>query len=191
MTFETLLEWAPQIVKDKLEGLKSLRERPDYHPEENAFEHTKIVTERLIKTGKPELILAGVFHDIFKAELAKINPKNGYPTSPGHDKAAAEFIRQNISETGGNISFSFFFTKVCQEFGGDILLVIKRTADICEQHMRIKEYSVMQKKKQQAFRDMDIFSDLLIFSEADDMLKEFNYPYSELFPTETHKKYLY
>jgi hypothetical protein len=172
MTFDTLIQIAPQIVLDKLEGLKLLRERPDYHPEDSAFEHVKIVTNRLIQTGNPDLIMAGIFHDIFKKETAKLNPKNGYPTSPGHDKAAADWIKSNTEVQ------SFI-----ESNGANFL----RVAEICMQHMRIKVYDEMNEKKKKAYRLTEIFSDLLIFSMADDMLIEFVYPYNNLFPTIKHK----
>ena len=167
MTFERLIETAPSKVLEKLESLKTLRERPDFHPEPNAYDHTKIVVERLIQTSNPDLIMAGLFHDLFKAECATINPKTGYPTSPGHDKMAAKFIREHLSDTGGDISFAFFFDSIGADY--------KRVADLCEQHMRIARYSEMSEKKQKKLRDMEIFSDLCIFTQADDMLNDFKY----------------
>jgi hypothetical protein len=172
MTFDTLILTAPQIVIDKLESLKTLRERPDYHPENNCWEHVKIVTNRLIKTGNSDLIMAGIFHDIFKKETARINPKNGYPTSPGHDKAAADWIMSNTE-----------VQQFIQSNGANF----KRVSEICGQHMRIKSYDEMNEKKKKAYRLTETFSDLLIFSMADDMLTEFIYPYSQFFPTLKHK----
>lgn len=172
MTFDTLIQTAPQIILDKLEGLKLLRERPDYHPEPNCYSHIEIVTNRLIQTGNPDLIMAGIFHDIFKKETAKLNPKNGYPTSPGHDKAAADWIKSNtevqsfIESNGANF---------------------QRVAEICMQHMRIKVYDEMNNKKKKAYRLTETFSDLLIFSMADDMLIEFVYTYNQFFPTVKHR----
>ena len=88
MTFQQLISTAPSIVQSKLEELKTLRERPDYHPEPSTFHHIEIVTNRLIQTGDPDLIMAGILHDICKLDCKKINPKTGHPTSPGHDIAA-------------------------------------------------------------------------------------------------------
>ena len=177
MTFETLLESAPVGIIERLETLKGFRERPDYHPEESAYIHIKIVTERLIKTGNPDLIVSGILHDICKLETAKINPKNGFPTSPGHDRAAALLIGMNIANTSDS------WMKAAEAWGCNL----ERVAFICEQHMRIKTYNEMGDKKQVAFQKMDIFSDLLTFSCADDMLSEFVYPYSDLFPTFLHR----
>ena len=72
MTFQSLIQSAPHIVKRKLEQLKFLRERPDYHPEPSAFHHIQIVTERLQATENPNLILAGILHDICKLDNFKI-----------------------------------------------------------------------------------------------------------------------
>lgn len=177
MTFETLIESAPAGIIERLETLKGFRERADYHPEESCYEHIKIVTNRLIQTGNPDLIAAGILHDICKLETAKINPKNGYPTSPGHDLKAYELIELNLA----NKSNSWFIA--AESWGCNF----ERVALICQQHMRIKTYDEMGDKKQRAFQKMEIFSDLLTFSCADDMLTEFVYPYSEFFPTSKHR----
>ena len=97
MTFETLLESAPAGTIERLETLKGFRERPDYHPEESAYIHIKIVTNRLIQTGNPDLIVSGILHDICKLETAKINTKNGFPTSPGHE-SLNQFESNNVGK---------------------------------------------------------------------------------------------
>lgn len=158
--FEELVELAPTLIKRKLEQLECLRERPDYHPEPNTKEHIKIVTERLIKTGDINLILSGVFHDICKFDTARLNHKNGYPTSPGHDAWAASLIRNNQE-----------IQDFIQSLGGNIVQI----AEICENHMRIKLFSEMKQSKQDAMKALPTYSKLLIFTEADNMLKEFKY----------------
>lgn len=174
MTFEDIIANAPQSVLTKLEGLKKLKERDDYHPEKNCWEHTKIVTERLVTTGNLDLIMSGVFHDIFKAETARINPKNGFPTCPKHDVFSGEFVRTNQD-------VRLFIT----EFGANP----DRVAVICEQHMRIKLYDEMSPKKQRGLRELpfDTFLDLLTFSVADDMLKEWKYSKDSKFSTDLHR----
>ena len=61
MTFDQLIKNAPQIILDKLEDLKTLRENPQWHPEDNSYEHIKIVTERALGTNDPDLFLTGYF----------------------------------------------------------------------------------------------------------------------------------
>ena len=93
--FETLVSEAPQSVRDLLEGLKGLRENPEYHPEESTFEHIRIVTERLADTQDADLIVTGFFHDLFKLKTAIVNEKTGHPSSPYHDVEVAKFIRED------------------------------------------------------------------------------------------------
>ena len=105
-TFEDWIKILPQSIVDKLNDLKGMRERPDFHPEESAFIHVKIVTERLIRTGDIDLIIAGIFHDIAKFDTMKINPKTGHPTSPGHDSVGARLVVDHsnwVASTGADV----------------------------------------------------------------------------------------
>ncbi len=152
--FEKLYLNAPQSVYDLLEGLRDFRENPVYHPESSAFEHIKIVTNRLADTLDADLIMAGFFHDLFKAETQVLNEKTGYPSSPLHEKAVAEFIRTE---------------KEVQEFiaknGADVEAVIF----ICEQHMRVKRLGEMRRSKRWKLMRHELFSDMCLFALADKM----------------------
>jgi len=158
MTFEYLIGTAPHIIKRKLEQLKFLRERPDYHPEPSTFEHIKIVTERLIPTGNRDLIMTGILHDICKFDTVRMNEKTGWPTSPGHDKAASDLILNNPQ------IMSWINT-----FGANPITV----ASLCEHHMRIHEFHNMRPSKQETMRQLPFFTDLEIFGRADNMLEPF------------------
>ncbi len=163
MDFKSLVEGAPHIIKRKLEQLKFLRERPDFHPEPSAFEHIRIVTERLIPTGDPNLIMAGILHDICKFDCVRVNPKNGHPTSPGHDKEACELIhndreiRQWITDNGGDW---------------------RKVAGIVFGHMRFHQLGQMREFKRekqiQDWKDQGIWDALAIHGAADNMLEEFD-----------------
>lgn len=153
LEFFEIINTLPKRTLRKLEQLKILRERPDFHPESSAFEHVKIVTCRLISTGNRNLIASGIFHDITKLDEAKINPKNGFPTSPGHDKSGAEF---SLREENKNWII---------EFGADPETV----AWICENHMRIQQINEMKPKKQEVFRSHQSFQLLEKFTSADKM----------------------
>lgn len=142
-------------MKDNLEDLKNLRERPDFHPEENAFEHVRIVTERAIEFGDKDLIMAGIFHDIHKFDTARINPKTGHPTSPGHDKWAFNTI---------------CIEKDVQDFITDFGANWENVAGICGQHMRIHQIGEMRKVKQMRMVESPFFSKLSVFSKFDNML---------------------
>lgn len=162
-TFQHLIETAPRIIKRKLEQLKFLRERPDFHPEKSAFVHIQIVTERLIATKDPDLIMAGMLHDICKFDTVRENPKTGFPTSPGHDDEAFSLIhdtpqiKQWIESNGASV---------------DIV------ADICKNHMRFHQLPNMRESKRNAqienWESQGIMNKLKIFGAADNMLEEFD-----------------
>lgn len=164
VNFKDLVESAPHTVKRKLEQLKFLRERPDYHPEPSAFEHIRIVTERLIPTEDPNLIFAGILHDICKFDTVKMNEKTGWPTSPGHDDEAHSLIGSMDNGIFGWI----------QKNGGDAFKV----AGICKNHMRFHQLDRMRdSKKDQYIKDWTnsgIWDYLQIFGAADNMLEEFD-----------------
>jgi hypothetical protein len=149
----------PESVSFRLEALKSLRERPDYHPEESTFEHIRIVTERLITTNDPDLITSGILHDIFKHDTARLNPKTGFPTCPGHDIAVASFIRSNnevkvwIESIGANI---------------------ETVASLCQDHMRFHQFDKMRKSKQDEFMSRPHWKKLEFLGAADNMIVEFD-----------------
>lgn len=161
MTFLELLQNTnpPHSVMFRLEALKGLRERPDFHPEESAFEHIKIVTERLMQTNDSDLILAGCLHDLFKHDTVKINPKNGFPTCPGHDTEVAKFIWANeeVQE----------WIKV---LGADVDTV----ANLCKDHMRFHQFPQMKRSKQQEFMSRSHWGKLEFLGAADNMLEEFD-----------------
>ena len=163
MTFQDLITTAPPVIQRKLEQLKFLRERPDFHPEPSAFAHIQIVTERLIPTGDMDLILSGVLHDICKFDTVKMNEKTGWPTSPGHDQAAFDLIFSSLS-----------IKDWIRDTGGDEVNV----ALICKGHMRFHQLGDMRPFKRedqiQEWTELGIFDKLQIFGAADNMLAEFD-----------------
>lgn len=163
MTFQLLIQTAPQIVKDKLEQLKTLRERPDYHPEPSTFHHIEIVTDRLIQTGDPDLMMAGALHDICKLDCMTVNPKTGHPTSPGHDKAVCVLIHGNRG-----------IRQWIADNGADWRIV----AEIVLAHMRFHQLGQMRPFKRdkqiQDWKDAGIWEKLMFHGAADNMLVDFD-----------------
>ena len=157
MTFNQIIQDLPPHISLKLQDLKTMRERPDYHPEPSAFHHISIVTDRAIQIGDPDLIMAAIFHDIHKKDTMQINPKTGWPTSPGHDKWAFKTV-MNDSSVRDFIS----------SHGADPDSV----ATICGEHMRIQQFDNMRPAKQQLMRNNPCFDKILAFSQIDDMLNQ-------------------
>lgn len=162
MQFEKFIENAPDSVKIRLESLKNLRERPDYHPEPNAFEHVKIVFERLANTQDIDLMFIAILHDIAKAETSKINPKTGHVTSPFHPEEAFALIEKD---------------KDIQEWINDHEGDIDRIKYAVKYHMQFKNLPVMREHKRQTweqfYKDLDIFDVLVKFTPADDMISKY------------------
>ena len=151
--FETLLHDAPQYVKELMDGLKDLRENPEYHPEPHCKRHLEIVVERLLDTSDIDLIVSGFLHDIFKLKCMVIN-KKGQPSSPYHEVEIAEYIRRSnevqefIVRQGANVETVLF---------------------ICENHMRVKRLGEMRDSKRWALMKHPLFDKLCLFTLADKM----------------------
>jgi len=162
-TFQEIIDTAPHIIQRKLEQLKFLRERPDYHPENSTFEHIRIVTERLMQTGDPDLIMSGILHDIAKFDTVRMNPKTGWPTSPGHDEAALRLVMENMQ-----------VRSFCVQHGAHPDIV----AEICGAHMRFHQLGDMRPAKRdsqiQVWKDVGIWDKLQFMGAADNMLADFD-----------------
>ena len=163
MNFIQIIDTAPHIIKRKLEQLKFLRERPDFHPEPSAFHHIQIVTDRLIPTGNPNLILSNVKYLLSWFDTVKQNPKTGFPTSPGHDDVAFALVMDNMQVRA-----------FCTQHNADPDTV----ALICKNHMRFHQLGDMRPAKRnkqiQDWKDQGIFDMLQIFGAADNMLADFD-----------------
>lgn len=158
MTSLQVFSNAPQWFMEQCFELKNLRERPDYHPEPSCWDHINEVAYRAHLIGNVNLILTAWLHDSFKLILNKTNPKTGWPSAPGHDKAAARLVRTNR-----DIQCWIIYC------GGDIECV----AWLCEQHMRIGQIDKMRPAKQESLRNHKWFPLLEIFHRCDDMTTEF------------------
>lgn len=156
-SFSQLYPYLPEKDRFRLDRLRLLRERKDYHPEPSTYHHIEIVTNRLFETGVPELVLVGVYHDIFKWETARWNPKTESPTCPGHEKRASKHIQSMIDAD----------TLPFDEINWQMVKYL------CLEHMRVKQIDKMRKHKQDKLRNHEWFSQLMIFTRADNMLEKF------------------
>lgn len=156
--FEEIVCLLPENTRNELERLKTYKEDNTYHPESSVFEHIKIVTNRLIQTGDIDLIISAVYHDIGKliaAEQTLI--KSGKFRAFGHDKISGKFVLNDkdfIESIGGNI---------------------KNVHEIVVNHMRIGLINEMRKEKALIMKSLPTYEKLLLFSQADNMLNDFEY----------------
>jgi len=156
-TFDEIVEHLPSEIKQMLLDLKTLRERPDHHPEPNTFEHIKIVVNRLLQTKDPDLVLTGIFHDICKLTTNRGHPKTGWPSAPDHPDCAAEMVdthRDWIWWFGANPD---------------------NVKWLCQHHMAIKQITTMRRNnsKKIEMKQSPLWDKLITFSKADDMNNEF------------------
>jgi len=154
--FEELVGLSPVEIRDRMDKLKYNPERIDYHPEGNTYEHIKIVTNRLITTGDIDLIMAGLFHDLFKLETTKINPKTGHPCAIGHENGSAMLV--------------LHYKDFISEMGADVDTVY----GIVKNHMRIRQYNKMRPNKKQELDKLPYIKKLKVFEIADSMLIEWD-----------------
>jgi response regulator RpfG family c-di-GMP phosphodiesterase len=155
-TFEQLVSLAPQHVQDELTRLKTYEENSQWHPEDNTFEHVKIVVDRLITTGDIDLIMSGLYHDIGKLIAAeKTLEKQGKFRAFGHEHVGAKWVRKD--------------KEFIESMGADSSAV----EEIVANHMRMKQMDKMGKKKVEAMKALPTYSKLCVFTRADNMLEDF------------------
>ena len=83
------------------DGMRATKQDAEYHAEGNVFEHTRLVTEELIKLpvyaesderGRTVLFFAAILHDIGKIRCTRV--ENGRLTSPHHAATGARMARE-------------------------------------------------------------------------------------------------
>ena len=142
------------FIENKLLDLKGHNERPDYHPEDNAYQHVGRVLARALELGDRAIIATAVLHDICKWDSRVLKP-DGYFSAPGHDKKAANLI-ENTPDVKDWIS----------KFGADVTLV----QWMCGEHMRAKLIGEMRPVKVKALVQHPGWNKLAAFGWLDDML---------------------
>lgn len=168
-----LYPYSPEFC-DIVRENKALRERPEFHPEANAFIHIAKVwikacalahyefmmaeaNERDRNEKTLALIIVALCHDMFKMRTLKFHPVHGYPQCPGHEAVAAKWYKENLAK--------------CLEFSDEVNETIHW---LILNHMRIKQIDLMRKSKQDALREHPDFYLLEIFNSMDSMIKPFS-----------------
>jgi len=149
--FHELLILCPEVLKSRIEDLRSIEQRPDFHPEGNVYVHTQIVVNRLARYQDLDLSWAAMFHDIGKDETTKPDDK-GVLQAIGHEDVSANLVAE----------YGLFL----ESQGTDP----KRVFQIVKQHMRIHLFDQMKLGKQMGMRRLETFGLLQLHAVADDML---------------------
>lgn len=149
--FDYIYSFAPVTIQKYMDTLKNIKQRPDYHPEGDAYIHTKVVVKRIANTKDINLILAAFLHDLGKDRTEKI--ENDIIMHPRHELYSAEIL--NVGSP---------WREWVRKLGGDPYLV----RDIIINHMKIKEMS-KNKKLQDWFSGLgnQMKNFLEIFNSAD------------------------
>lgn len=93
---------------DVFENMRKTEQEPEYHGEGNVYEHTKLVTEALIRLpiyadgnerDRTVLFFAALLHDIGKIRCTRV--ENGRLTSPHHAAKGAQMARAFLWKTLG------------------------------------------------------------------------------------------
>lgn len=156
-TFQQIIDKAPTIIKAKLQDLMTFKENPKWHPEDNAFEHTRIVTERCLRMfpNDANMFMTGILHDICKFDCAVIHMTTGQPTSYGHEAAAVKLIETN---------------KDVQNFIRSFGATAKDVKELVANHMRMHSFTNMKPTKQMEMMTSPNFTKQVIFATFDNML---------------------
>lgn len=148
--FNDLCNQCPEELQKRIEGLKFVEQRPDFHPEGNVWIHTQIVVNRLVRYRDQTLSWAALFHDIGKDVATKKNDE-GLIRAIGHEDVSAELVWEY------------------RDFLAQVVPDVKKVEEIVKNHMRIKLFDQMRLSKQMEMRRLSTFGLLQVFCLADDM----------------------
>lgn len=153
-SWDEMYQLLPDSIKRIFLKLQQIKENPNWHPEDNALEHIKIVYDKALETGDPDLLMAALFHDLGKAFTARLKPE-GYSSSHGHEAVSVRLV-----DTPENINF-------IEYFGANPETVKWLVAN----HMRMHIFNEMKPAKRKLLSQHQDFDKLLIFAEIDSAAK--------------------
>lgn len=143
-------------IQECLTKLKNVPQRPDYHPEIWVYDHIAIVTGGMIVNGNsPELIWAGLFHDLGKLETSKVNIKTGHIISYGHEDVSAKYVEKFASVMPDTVDYD------------TVLWLVKN-------HMRAKQVDRMGSSKAEVLTSNPNWGLMWSFGKYDNMVSFYN-----------------
>ena len=159
MKFEDFINTTPTELQELIEKCKLVHQDAMYHPEapndkvpHNVYKHINIVYNRALQTNDKDLIIAAFLHDLGKIETTKpsLKKQNSW-NALDHESISvkiAEHHKQWIEDSGANFS---------------------NVIEIIQQHMRMKFFNEMKRKKQEVVKSNPLFNKFIKFLELDNM----------------------
>jgi hypothetical protein len=149
-TYDELYDSAPQEIKDYIDKCNETPQGTDWHPEGPVGRHNRLVYDRAVQYGDLNLALAAFFHDLGKVDTTAPNKKGGY-SAYGHERVSGNLVYRH------------------RQWIGSLGAKFMQVKEIVDNHMKIKQMDKMRPHKQEAMRNLRTYSDLLKFTECDDM----------------------
>jgi poly(A) polymerase len=137
-----------RVILPEVEAMKGCAQPPQFHPEGDVFQHTRIMLELLPAEASLPLVFSVLFHDIGKPPTSTID-ENGRIRFNGHDRIGAEMTEQVMQR----LRFS--------------RAEIDATVEAVRQHMVFKDVPNMRVAKLKRFMARPTFADELELHRVD------------------------
>ena len=149
--FGILYEKAPKKLREIIDSTKHVNQNPLWHPENDVYTHTRLVTNRLANAypNNKNLLLAGLFHDLGKIETTKWDEIKQSWTARGHEDISVKIVDQ--------------YQNWIKKMGGNPTVV----RNIVQNHMRIKYLDEFRLQNKIEIVNNPNFNDVIKFNSAD------------------------
>jgi tRNA nucleotidyltransferase/poly(A) polymerase len=137
-----------RVIFPEVEGMKGCKQPPQFHPEGDVFQHTRLMLKLLPEKVSLPLVFSVLFHDIGKPPTASVD-EAGRIRFNGHDRLGAEMTEAIMQR----LRFS--------------RAEIDATVEAVRQHMVFKDVPKMRMAKLKRFMARPTFEDELELHRVD------------------------
>jgi poly(A) polymerase len=135
-------------ILPEIAAMKGCKQPPQFHPEGDVFQHTRLMLKLLPATASLPLVLSALFHDIGKPPTSEVD-ETGRIRFNGHDRIGAEMTEEIMKR----LRFS--------------RAEIDATVEAVRQHMVFKDVPNMRVAKLKRFMARPTFTDELELHRVD------------------------
>ena len=135
-------------ILPEIAAMKGCKQPPQFHPEGDVFQHTRLMLKLLPATTSLPLVLSALFHDIGKPSASEVD-ETGRIRFNGHDRIGAEMTEEIMKR----LRFS--------------RAEIDATVEAVRQHMVFKDVPRMRLAKLKRFMARPTFADELELHRVD------------------------